>query len=336
MYVTTHGTCIVSVRASRNMEKMAIRLALLLSISVAFTISPSYASYEFDESKRNYLVIDLLREDRVDGSYMNPELGCGVIFNGTKDGLTLSSLDGRRLLSAGEQVGPVRLVTLGNREFIQHKESVESNAEDGGESGTVRDYAIPKYHGSFADIRDHKTFMNLIQKLKKLNPNVHSRVLEKSVKRALSKCEINLLSEAAFTMGHHHGITSQEYPSTLPLYMTASRMRSHSKTDVNHQQDDVGSRHKRLKREESCLDECPPCKSKECLGMCGPGCVCWKWSCGNCCYNKGCYYHDLCCRSNPNSLACILPLSFDCNSKYVCEEPTIGNGVQISSLLKLG
>ena len=335
-----HHVHIVSTQASRNMEKMAVGVAVLLSICVTITISPSYASHEFDENRRNYLVIDLLREDRVDGSYMNPELGCGVVFNGTKDGLTLSSLDGRRLLSAGEQVGPIRLVTLGNREFIQHKESVESNAEDSGESGTVRDYAIPKYHGSFADTRDHKTFMNLIQKLKKLNPNAHSRVLKKSVKRVLSKCEINLLSEAAFTMGHHHGITSQEYPSTLPLYMTASRMNSRSKShpnaDMNHQQVDVGSKHKRLKREESCLDKCPPCKSKECLGMCGPGCVCWNWLCGNCCYNKGCYDHDLCCRSKPNSLACILPMSFDCDSKYICEEPTTANGVQISSLLKLG
>lgn len=185
--------------------------------------------------------------------------------------------------------------------------------------------------------------MNLIQKLKKLDPNAHSRVLEKSVKRALLKCEIGLLSEAAFTMGHLHDITSQEYPSTLPLYMTASRMNSRSnsypKPGENHQNSDVGSRHERLKREESCssTDECPPCKSAECLGMCGPGCVCWKWSCGDCCYHRGCYDHDLCCRSKPNSLACLLPMAFDCDSKYVCEEPKTGNlGVQISNLLKLG
>ena len=340
------------------MEKMIIGLAVLLGISLTVTIHPSYASYESKESQRNHLVIDLLREDRIDGSYVSPELGCGLVFNGTKDGLTLSSLDGKRLLSAGEQVGPMRLVTLGNREFIQHRESVESNADDGGGiSGTVRDYAIPKYHGSFAETRDHETFVNLIQKLKKLNPSAHLRVLKKSMKRTLLKCELALLSEAAFTMGQHHGITSQDYPSTLPLYMTASRMKSHSqadshsqtdprtRADVNHHQDDVdsytyqhddGGSHNRLKRAESCLKECPPCKSQQCLGMCGPDCVCWSWTCGNCCYNKGCYYHDLCCRSKPNSLACLLPISFDCDSKYVCEDPTNDNGVKISSLFKLG
>ena len=328
------------------MEKTAIiGLALFLSISAAFTITPSYASSELGENnKKNHLVIDLLREDRVDGSYVNPELGCGVVFNGTKDGLILSSLDGKRLLSAGEKVGPIRLVTLGSREFVQHRESVESDTEGGRESGMVRDYAIPKYHGSFADTRDHEIFANLLRKLKKLNPNAHSRVLEKSVKRALSKCEIGLLSEAAFIMGHHHDITSQEYPSTLPLYMTASRLysrftNSHPKSDESPHQQDSG--HKRLKREgekerEPCLNKCPPCKSKECLGMCGPGCVCWNWLCGNCCYNKGCYDHDLCCRSKPNSLACLLPMSFDCDSEYVCKDPKTGNGVHISSLFKLG
>ena len=327
------------------MEKIAIGLAALLIVGAFFVISPSYASNGNDEEKKNRLVIDLLREDRVDGSYISPELGCGIVFNGTRDGLTLSSLDGQRLLSAGEPVGPVRLITLGNREFVQHRESDESSSEDGGESSAeiVRDYAIPKYHGSFADTRDHDTLMNLIQKLKKLNPNAHSRVLEKSVKRALSRCEMRLLSEAAFTMGHHHDITSQEYPSTLPLYMTASRMKSHSNSfpkpdneNLSHRQDDLGSRRERLKRGgESCLDECPPCQSKECLGMCGPGCDCWKWVCRNCCYNKGCYDHDLCCRSKPNSLACLLPTSFDCNSEYVCEDTKTGNGVRISNLLKL-
>ena len=33
-----------------------------------------------------------------------------------------------------------------------------------------------------------------------------------------------------------------------------------------------------------------------CLGMCGPGCFCWRLICGDCCYHQGCYEHDECCR----------------------------------------
>ena len=56
----------------------------------------------------------------------------------------------------------------------------------------------------------------------------------------------------------------------------------------------------------------------KCLGMCGKGCSCWWWLCGNCCWNRGCYEHDLCCRHDWWSTACLLPMSFRCSgfSRY--------------------
>jgi hypothetical protein len=39
-----------------------------------------------------------------------------------------------------------------------------------------------------------------------------------------------------------------------------------------------------------------PCGSN-CLGMCGPGCTCWDWVCGDCEFHDGCYTHDLACRA---------------------------------------
>jgi hypothetical protein len=34
----------------------------------------------------------------------------------------------------------------------------------------------------------------------------------------------------------------------------------------------------------------------DCLGMCGPGCSCWQWVCGDCCVHYGCLNHDEACR----------------------------------------
>jgi hypothetical protein len=31
--------------------------------------------------------------------------------------------------------------------------------------------------------------------------------------------------------------------------------------------------------------------------MCGPGCSCWSWVCGDCCYHYGCARHDSWCRN---------------------------------------
>jgi len=44
-----------------------------------------------------------------------------------------------------------------------------------------------------------------------------------------------------------------------------------------------------------------------CYGMCGPGCSCWHWVCGDCCNHYGCANHDHACRTcswtNPGACA---------------------------------
>ncbi len=39
-----------------------------------------------------------------------------------------------------------------------------------------------------------------------------------------------------------------------------------------------------------------PDRADSCYGMCGPGCSCWSWVCGDCCYHHGCAIHDSWCR----------------------------------------
>ena len=45
----------------------------------------------------------------------------------------------------------------------------------------------------------------------------------------------------------------------------------------------------------------------DCYGMCGKGCSCWHWVCGDCCNHYGCAHHDAACRScswsNPGACA---------------------------------
>jgi hypothetical protein len=40
-----------------------------------------------------------------------------------------------------------------------------------------------------------------------------------------------------------------------------------------------------------------PNAGDSCYGMCGPGCSCWSWVCGDCCYHYGCAVHDSWCRA---------------------------------------
>ena len=76
--------------------------------------------------------------------------------------------------------------------------------------------------------------------------------------------------------------------------------------------DEIADQHDREKRCASLKND--P-NSNKCLGMCGLSCWCWKWVCGNCCCNRGCYEHDLCCRHSWLSTYCFLPFGFSC-SRY--------------------
>ena len=71
----------------------------------------------------------------------------------------------------------------------------------------------------------------------------------------------------------------------------------------------------RSKRSDYCLDLRSNPHDDECLGMCGPGCTCWSFVCGNCCYNKLCLEHDKCCRHNKYSLKCWLPFVYSLSCK---------------------
>jgi len=61
-----------------------------------------------------------------------------------------------------------------------------------------------------------------------------------------------------------------------------------------------------------------PNQNNDCFGMCGLGCTCWSFVCGDCCYHQGCADHDNYCRTRGMSSACCLAIGgFSC-SGYNC------------------
>ena len=62
----------------------------------------------------------------------------------------------------------------------------------------------------------------------------------------------------------------------------------------------------------------------DCRGMCGAGCNCWKWVCGDCCFHQSCYEHDLCCKHAPWSSYCLLPFGIFDGLRISCERFFVG------------
>lgn len=56
---------------------------------------------------------------------------------------------------------------------------------------------------------------------------------------------------------------------------------------------------------------CSRPQRNRCRGLCGLGCNCWKWICGDCCWHLGCYQHDLCCNYSRFSTYCLFPYSYN-------------------------
>jgi hypothetical protein len=66
----------------------------------------------------------------------------------------------------------------------------------------------------------------------------------------------------------------------------------------------------------SCADISGNPGGNSCYGMCGNGCNCWQWVCGDCCCNAGCRTHDSHCRAcsvdpRRNWWACVQCACFD-------------------------
>lgn len=139
-----------------------------------------------------------------------------------------------------------------------------------------------------------------------------------AIHKVLQMPEAHLLPTLSREIAHYgfHGGTST---SVLQLHVTAQRFSAllpgRSGLDVT-----IASKPSKQSMEACAYDKaCPPCKDKNCIGMCGPGCTCWRWVCGDCCYHQGCLDHDICCAEKGLfSWRCLLPFGLECNKKYMC------------------
>lgn len=83
------------------------------------------------------------------------------------------------------------------------------------------------------------------------------------------------------------GITGSEFPASLALHKSARQTA-----------EALGINVEKLDTAQSLNSYCTayPNSGDDCYGMCGPGCSCWSWVCGDCCYHYGCAVHDSWCR----------------------------------------
>lgn len=122
--------------------------------------------------------------------------------------------------------------------------------------------------------------------------------------RLNARPEMKLLPTLSKLLGER-GINGRDYPATYPLHLLASRIADMADSSLGESQSQLSP------DVLACKDLRKDPNKNECYGMCGRGCSCWSWVCGDCCYHRGCAYHDTQCRT------CSLTHPVACNLCYV-------------------
>ena len=182
-----------------------------------------------------------------------------------------------------------------------------------------------KDHIDYDDYVIPKDAMNLMESVMSGNTKMTDDMLQKLDNKTMNETrqsvlynlamsyEATLIIEAAQALGDR-GIMGMDYPSVMSFYQLALRL-ANARENKDTEYDGTGSeldtreyqhRQKRATRCSSNGATCAPgqCPYRlvvgdyrnDCFGLCGYGCSCWSFVCGDCCIHQYCLTHDDCCR----------------------------------------
>ena len=254
--------------------------------------------------------------------------------------LSITTLAGEQLVSARSVADSSDIFwkIMGYSIFL-HNNSLE--LQDGGTQRDMLEYVVPSTAADHVE-KEMKKHHITPKLLRTLNTEIVEQTKQSAFLELFSRPEMDGVMAAVRVLGNT--IKGYENPAALNLYSVAlnfGKLRTRISNGLL-----LGPSETRLEREDqttipsrkmgkraTCSHsgfwgavytyECSQCHhgdGNECLGMCGYGCYCWDWVCGDCCHYQGCYEHDICCRNNGFfDQTCILVFPFSCSGyQYQC------------------
>ena len=145
--------------------------------------------------------------------------------------------------------------------------------------------------------------------LQQLDNKTVDETRQSSLENLTSSQEALLIIEAAKALGNK-GVQGSDYPSAMSFYQLALQLaRDGKEVASNFTLNKKVNKKPKKKRGFMCSnvdDVCERCPfhydnndySNNCFGLCGYGCSCWHFVCGDCCVHQFCLTHDQCCADN--------------------------------------
>ena len=260
--------------------------------------------------------------DRLEFNFFSAAAGIHILSqlhsNGQVVQVSVSTMNGETLFAVDRPIdNSESLLTIDGSEFLM----INNTQLDGG-SPKLTEYAVPEAYSLSVKnaLKRHMLTKSLLRHLDRENVNSSGR---SAIDKLLMRPEVELIATAASALGNS-GIHGYENPAAMVFYTTALRF---SSAIAEHELNEGGglARSKRgwvdwlfgsycSNSDSYCYSRCP--EGPSCSGMCGPGCTCWWWVCADCCWNVGCYIHDVhSCSGGRDSLLCWLtaPIALICS-----------------------
>ena len=293
-------------------------LALLMLMSPNLSAAKAFHGPELAEGTTEpKLQIISATQERLEANFFSPTTGIHILSqvhsNGEIVQVSITSVDGETIFAVDRPIDSSQsLLTLVGSEFLMMNETL-----DNGES-KLSEYAIPESYSLQVKnaMKRHMLSKPLLQRLDSENVNSSGK---SAIDNLLIRPEVQLIAIAAVALGNA-GLHGTENPPAMAFYATALRF----STILNEHDRDTSGAVQRNKRWWSptycsnsgsyCYSSCPI--GPNCSGLCGPGCDCWWFVCFDCCYNIGCYLHDVYgCPDGRDSLQCWLtaPVGLVCS-----------------------
>lgn len=321
----------------------------------ALVVLASARSVHYRSSGDGKLHLITVSAERVEGKFFN-SIG-SIHFISESNYLFLGTMDSEDgpLLVAEQPIQAVKLIQVLGTEFLELKQST------GAAVSTVSEFVIPSSLSgavkSAVKSSDAHKLEKALQDVRQAGINSETEK-QQAFNRLLMSTEAMLLEKAARKL-EASGINGRSHPAVLPFLMIAMRV-TEMRNDLQEEMSDL-EREKRdqhsyysgddesvckcgndsylgndsySRNDSDSVDDESECETRSecssercpagdnCFGMCGNGCTCWTWVCGDCCVNTFCHHHDRCCEVRGFwTWRCLVPLSFlsvGCDEEYEC------------------
>ena len=302
---------------------LAALIVAAVSHSMEQVMQPEQENSHNMEEENGKLNMITITQEVIEGEYHS--LAGGIHFRSEVQTeyhfLSITTADGERLVIAKQPHDSNMLMTVSGTDFL-----VMKNPSNSGLS-KYTDYIVPNiYHKRVEKaLKRDRLSSKLLQQLvsTEVNESRHDAVANLAM-----RSEIELITGAAVALGNT-GVTGSQVPAAMPFYVLTLRLTKYRERLLNGIDFEIGyddSRdllyEGRQKRScHQCTDGYCPYRGygSNCFGMCGSGCSCWSWVCGDCCVHQGCYDHDGCCQTYGFwSWSCLVPWGFSCSGGYDC------------------